>query len=137
MRTKSEIEAVRAFATAHVCAAAPPGAREMSCAEKAEGVTAILVRTRKSWDCVVLGCTCGRAHRFAYSGPPGKNAEQLPVDAISPCCGAPRGAYRIERLVVLPSGLQLMANRTIRTGFPMPWPRFGITTGAWCPVGKA
>src|ERR1017187_646830 len=89
-------------------------------AAKAESVTAILVHTRKSWDCVILGCSCGRAHRFAYSGPPGKNAEQLQVDvdAISPCCGAPRGAYRIERLVVLPLGLQLMANRTIRTGFP-------------------
>ena len=101
---------------------------------KTEAVTAILVRTRKTWGAVIWGCHCGRAHRFAYSGP--SKSEPPPVDKIVPCCGAPRGPYAIEQLVVLPAGMQLMLNRRIRAAFAAPWPRFAAT-GEWRDVGKA
>jgi len=107
----------------------------MSCAEKAEAVTVILIPHRRGWDVVVLNCGCGLPHRFAYVGPD-KSAEQLPVDAISPCCGTPRGAYAIDQVIILPAKMQVTLGRCIRFGFPMPWPRFGAT-GAWRAVGRA
>jgi hypothetical protein len=119
---------------AHACAWKKPQSGTLNSEGVGECVTAILVRNRRSWDAVIVGCLCGRAHRFVYSGP--GCGDCPPVDKIVPCCGTERGPYVIDRLVILPPGMQLMVNRSIRAGFPFPWPRFAAT-GEWRPVGKA